>query len=267
MSSNSGHVGTLQSGTDTSMNIGKQQTQAAYNSAGSGPKQSAPPPPPQGENKFDKGLADLQKGAALGINVQKAVTLRSHGRHDMTKDIRLSIKKQYFTMTQVMQMLLWGIIIGMFIGALSVATTAPNAMMLTGTKTSPKIWSIAVISAGVSAAVMGRLTRPTIHKCSKEKKYKVPEEYKGNECLEDSDCTDQVKNPYGACRSPKLGTTSRYVQTAFPMTAIFFGVVLYLFSNPKNDEGDDIPPHTTDIVQSSIYGMFAGSMLMIIFSF
>jgi hypothetical protein len=250
----------LKTQTAVAMSSGGQQASAAFNAGGAAQSQM---PHHQGVNKFDKGLRDLEKGAALGVNAQEAIRLRSKGHHDMTKDIKLSIKKQYFSMTQAMQTFVWGIIAGMFTGALIVAMTAPNALMLMEGKTASQIWAIFVLSAGVSAVFLRYFTRPSIRRCSKDEKYDVEPEFQGRECLEADDCTDKTEPNWESCRLPKLGTTSRFVQGVFPWAAIFFGVVLILFG----ENATELRPHPTDVAQAVIYGIFSGSALMFVFSF
>lgn len=217
----------------------------------------------QPKDRFEKSLDEIKRGSALGVNVQEAVKASTKGHHNLTHDIRLSIKRQYYTTKQMMQTFIWGAVVGAFVGALLVAQTAPNAMMLMTGPAAPQIWGIFMISFGAAALVLRSFTHPSIRKCSKDSKYDVKPEFQGRDCLEDLDCTDQETPPWGACKVPKFGVVSRSVQNIIPPLALFAGLVLFFITR----SGTDIRPHPTDVTQASVYGMFAGGMAMFFFSF
>ena len=238
-------------------NLGSQQAKEAG--------ASGPPTGPKPKTKYEQKMEEIKRGSALGVNVQEAIKAHSKGMEDQTKSIKLSIQRQYYTFWQAVGIAGWGLVIGAFIGAIVVGSTAPNAMILLTGKTAPQVWGIMLMSAGLAGIIFKYFTHPTVKHCTFNPKLKVPPEYRGQECISDPDCTDQTmeNTPWGACRRPKFGLISRSVQSVVPPVALFGGLVLFILSYLDTN----LRPHPTDIAQAVIYGVFGGAMLVFVFSF
>ena len=247
----------IQGNINTATAAGGAQAQAAY--------RSAPPQSQKPMTKYEQKMEEIKRGAALGVNVQEAVKAHTKGYMDETRNIKLSIKRQYFTFWETVEAIIWGIIVGAFIGAFTVASTAPNAMVILTGKTAPQIWAIMFLSFGISGFLMKRFTRPGVRRCTYNPTFKVPPSYRGRECLNDLDCTDQTqdKTPWDSCKIPKFGIISRSVQNVIPTVALFGGAAMLILTQMDTD----FRPHPTDIAQAVIYGAFGGAMLVLFFSF
>jgi hypothetical protein len=113
----------------------RQQTGGAQAAPQAGPQaggaQAGPQAGPQAApqyNKYNEQLADMKRNSAFGVFIPDLLKAKSGGREDMQRNIKLLIRKQYFSTYQVFRLLVTFLVLGMMVAtALYSALWSPLA--------------------------------------------------------------------------------------------------------------------------------------------
>jgi len=227
----------------------------------------------------DRYAADLEKikaTGAFGVNVADVLKAKSGGAEDYSKDIQMSIRREFFTFMQVMEISYWSMTIGMFIGAMAVATSTGNMISFTG-EGAMMTMGVLLLSAGISGILSEWKAHRSIRKCTHEKwkegdklyeetatggHYKVEPEYRNRDCLTDWDCTRKSSVAPGVCALPKLNPLSRTIRSVVIPIVLVVGIALVVISFSSTD----FRLAAGNLAQAIIYGIFAGNAVTLFFS-
>lgn len=203
----------------------------------------------------------MQDTAVWGINIQKVLKAKSGGQHDFTKNIELSMKREFFTMMQYGQGIWWGLIIGLFAGMVIITAAAPNLSFDMGDQGTQLI-GVLLLVASIVYFVTINFAHSGITKCvGKDYKTKLEPKYWGKACMSNQDCTasDRI-TPY-MCTHPS-GRIRRFMHGPFKWIFLLFGIGAYLVTST----GEGYNPQAVHTWQAVIYGLFTGTIMIFIFS-
>lgn len=178
------------------------------------------PPPPKPPDKYQQQVAEMQRNAAFGIFIPDLLKAKSGGREDMQREIKLLIRKQYFTYPQMRRLVVTFTVMGMMIAAaLFSALWLPLRL--------GEFYQS--FGFGVCVGAFAMLVYwyfvgenwETI--CNKHSKYVDPDK-RGTECIEHGDCSN-TNYARGMCIHRQPPVFSRYVRNSFiPLTFIGAGL-------------------------------------------
>lgn len=229
------------------------------------------------QNRFQADLDKFKKNAAFGAYAPDMIKALSGGQTDYDRDILLSIRRQYFTMTQFIQGIYWALSIGMLIATLALGIVTPGLFPDLLSANAGMIWGVFLLSFGISSLVSESGAHTGIRKCTTEKYkdpkdpkakeydgYKVDEEHRGQECLTDGDCSIKPASqiPPGVCAHPKMGSFSKLMRHLITPIALVVGIILTTLTFTATSYR--LPGK--DLAQSIIYGIGIGTVFAIMFS-
>lgn len=227
------------------------------------------------DNRFATQLDDIKKNAAFGVYIPDAIKAQSKGKVDYNRDILIQVRKEFFTMTEYLQGAFWALTIGAFAGALTVALLTPGGFPNLVGPDAGMIWGVFLLSFGISALISETGAHAGIRKCTFEKwkhddpkkgiksgDYKVEEEYRGRDCLNDWDCTAASTVAPGACAHPKMWSSTKLARGLFTPLILLAGVVLTTITFTATEYR--LPKK--DLAQSIIYGIGFGTFFSLLFS-
>lgn len=241
-----------------------------------GPSPSPPPPPPE-DDTYATQINKLKQNSAFGVDANTLMKLQSGGKEDYSKQIQFSIRRQYFTFSQVWVIAAWALSFGALIGALAVALTTPDAFIDMSTNPG-MVWGVFLLSMGITDLLSESKAHRNIRKCTRDKfestadakKYgktgkedpKVESEYQGRDCMTDWDCTRRSKVPAGVCALPKPNALARAVRKVGTPMLLLVGIAL----TATTFTSTDFRLEKKDLAQAIIYGIAFGNLLAIVFS-
>lgn len=236
-------------------------------------KKGGTPGPDAMDNRFDTELADMQKTAAFGVNIGKVIAAKSGGRKDYTKQIQFSIRSEYFTMRQFVVGMFWSIIMGIFIGSLVMSLIVPGASWDVMAYPAMTV-GVFVLAMGVADLMAETQSFSNQRHCTSEKQkvekngqieeeYIVDPEFQGSPCFTPMDCTKASRLEPGqenACKAKRWGISKMKRRYLTPIV-LLAGIVLVSYSFTDSDER----PSIKNLYLSSVFGMFSGTALAILF--
>lgn len=234
-------------------------------------KSTGTPGPEASDNRFETELSDIQKTAAFGVNIGKVIAAKSGGRKDYTKQIQFSIRSEYFTMRQFVVGMFWSIILGIFVGTLVMSLIIPGASWDVMAYPAMTI-GVFVLAMGVADVMAETQAFSTQRHCTSEKhkspktgeqEYIVDPEYHGTPCFDPMDCTKASRLEPGqenACKASRWGISKLKRRYLTPVV-LLAGIVLVSISFTDSDER----PSVKNLYLSSVFGMFTGTALAVIF--
>lgn len=227
------------------------------------------------DDRFQTQLRDIQSKAAFGVYTPDVVKAASGGKTDWNRDILLTVRKEFFNIYQFTEGIYWAATVGMFVGALTVALLTPGGFPDLLGENAAMIWGVFLLSFGISSILSESGAHSGNRKCTRDKythanpkrgikvgDYKVDEEYRGMECLDDWDCTRKSTVTPGVCAFPKpnkLFLTIRHVVSPISLLA---GIVLTAVTFSSTD----FRLAQKDLAQAIIYGLGMGTFFAILLS-
>lgn len=225
-------------------------------------------------DRFNASLKKIGAHSAFGVFVPDVIKARTGGKVDYFRDIQISIRKQYFTFSQVSAVAMWASFIALAVGAGAVAITADITPDLLG-ESGQLFWSTVLTSASLCILFVDRTTVRAGRYCAgadvkweadgdghKKGDPKVDREYQGRSCLSDWDCTKRAKVAKGSCASPKPFKWITTVRTVIIPVVAAFCIAFIIFAYTQTS--GRLPE--THLVQAICYGLGAGTVFSIIFS-
>lgn len=250
------------------------------------PKPVAPPKAPKApkDDRFKAELDKMKQNAAFGINVMDVLKAQSGGTEDYSKDIQFSIRREYFTFKQVVEIAYWCMTMGAVIGAMTVAILTPNGIPdFFGGEESAMVWGVMLLSFGISMVFSDIAAVRNVRKCTRKKwkktdrqvreaaktggdpkagQSKVEPEYQGRDCFTDWDCTRSSSVSRGVCELPKPNWLFRIIRNIFAPLCMLGGIFLTAMTFSQTD----FRPPKKDVAQAVIYGVGFGSFAALFFS-
>lgn len=227
------------------------------------------------DDRFAKALKDMKDTAMFGLNVDDVITAKSKGVHDDWRQLRMQVRIEFFTFKQVMVIMFWGFIAGMFVGTISMAFSTPNAKWNVGNDVLMNL-GLFFLCMGISTVINGTQTYSGPKTCTDKKKwsiaplqvkyqenYIVDDEHRGMQCFTDRDCTAAkmpLPHQYGMCQHAV--PRRRRISNKLGLIVAITGLVMTIFTYATRD----YRPPKRDTLQSVVYGIFFGLAQAIIFS-
>lgn len=229
------------------------------------------------KNRYAAQLDDIQSRAAFGVNMHDLIKAKSGGETDYARDVQITMRKEFFTLKQVIVISFWFGTIGLGVGAFVVALMTervtdpfgPNALMF---------WGVFMLSLAMSDAVSGMEAHLNLRKCTSEKfkpgdhmvrkgfakagDYKVDPSHQGRACLSKWDCSPAVHVADDACTLPKPNAFVHFMRNVVTPVLLLAGVVLTTISFSSTD----MRLAKGDLVQAIFYGIGVGNALAVLFS-
>lgn len=237
-----------------------------------GNKEIASPLDPSND-RYQAQLKKIQSQSAFGVYIPDV--LKAKSGTDYTKDIQLSIRREFWTFSQVNAIVYWALSIGMFIGAVTVSALTPNAFPNIAGEGAMMIWGVFLLTLGLTGIVSEPSARSSMRKCTKDKyktddpegkfttkDHKVEPMFQGTECLTDWDCTRKSEVTKGVCQAPKLGGVATGFRKGVLPIVTLIGAVITAISFTSTD----FRLAKKDLAQSIMYGIGMGNMLVLLFS-
>lgn len=226
------------------------------------------------DNRYTSQLHDMQNTAAFGLNIGKVIAAKSGGRKDYSKDIQFSIRREFFTMKQFVVGAFWAMIFGLFIGTLLMSLVVPGGQWDVMAYPAMTI-GVFVLAMGLADIAAEAEAFSSIRKCSSKQQkvikngkevtdYIVDAEFRGAPCLTPFDCTKggHLKpGQRGAC-SAGHGSLVKFKRRAITPLVLLSGIALVTYSFLDSDER----PSTKNLLLSSVFGVFSGTAMALVFS-
>jgi hypothetical protein len=232
------------------------------------------------DNRYTQQLTDIQNSAAFGVNIGKVIAAKSGGRKDYSKDIQFSIRREFFTFKQFIIGMFWAIILGLFIGTLVMSLVVPGAQWDVMAYPTMTI-GVFVLAMGISDVFAEAEAFSSVRKCTSKKQkiimpgadkatqeYILDADFRGAPCLTPFDCTKgghlkpgqrgACSVSHGAAWGGVIKAKRTLVTPIVLLTGI--GMVSYAFST-SNER-----PSAKNLLLSSVFGIFSGTALALIFS-
>jgi hypothetical protein len=211
-------------------------------------------------NRFQSQLKRSFQNAAFGqVNVMDVVANATNGQEDLYKKLRLSIRQQYWDLTEVVVTNYWSATIGMMVGALTMAILVPEAAPDVTGEHADMLWGVFLLVAAIAAGVSTTQTHRHMRRCDKKK---ADDAFKGHECLSDWDCTEKDTVTKGVCSLPKPGWMVTHIRALLLPVMFVAGVALVAatysastYRLPRREMG-----------QAVIYGLGIGNLVAVVFS-
>ena len=225
------------------------------------------------ENRWTAKLAQIQQGAAFGVDLEDVVAAKSDGRKDYTKEIQYSIKREYFTFKQATLVAYWASIVGLGVGAFAIMMVVPGAG-----------WDFSLPTAGVFVLTMGLAdltseieTYGSLKHCTKKKQKQyvageaqpvmkpiVDGAFQGHPCMTDWDCTKSAHlqpGQKGMCTTG-AGLLIKAKRRVFTPLVVIAGIAMVSVAFTGLAER----PSPKNMAYAIIYGWFAGVLMSLIFA-
>lgn len=218
-------------------------------------------------------LKKAQQTAAFGLYLPDVLKWKTGT--DYSKNIQFSIRREFWTFSQVYHIMYWCLTIGATVGAGVVAGLTPGAFPDIFGPGSIMIWGVFLLSTGLAALWTEGSAKSGIRSCTRDKfksddpnkKYKkddpkVEPEFQGKDCFTDWDCTRKSTVNKGVCKVPDLGGFTLTIRKGVIPVLTLVGVVMTAISFSSTDYS--LPKK--DLAQAIIYGLGVGNALMLLFS-
>lgn len=228
------------------------------------------------DDRFQTQLKDMQGKAAFGLYMPDVVKATSGGKTDLNRDILVTVRKEFFNKYQFIEGIYWASTAGMFVGALVVAILTPNGFPDLLGENAAMIWGVFLLSFGISSLLSESGAHSSSRKCTREKfkyddpskgikageTYKVDEEYRGMDCLDDWDCTRKSTVTPGVCTYPKPNRLFLTIRRVVSPISLLAGIVL----TATTFSSTDFRLAQKDLAQAIIYGIGVGTFFALILS-
>jgi hypothetical protein len=228
---------------------------------------------PHSEDRFLGQLQKIQSTSAFGVYVPDV--LKAKSGIDYSRDIQFSIRREFWTFSQVRSIAYWSLSIGAVVGAGVVAGFTPNGFPDIFGPGAMMIWGVFLLALGLSGMWSEGKAKSNIRHCTKKtygykdpkgkfesEDFKVEPSFQGKDCLTDWDCTRKSNVPKGVCAVPEqAGITKVFRKGVLPIIVLVGAVMTGVaFSST------DFRLAKKDLAQAIIYGIGIGIVLVLIFS-
>ena len=224
------------------------------------------------DDRYTKQLKNVQQTAAFGTYLPNIMKWKTGV--DYTKEIQFSIRREFFTLTQVTYIIYWSLTIGAVIGAAIIAAWTPGGFVDVLGDNAVMIWGVFLLSFGLAAAFSEHKAKSSYKKCTKDKYKKsdtskgivagvtpkVEPAFQGKDCFNEWDCTRKNTIVKGSCHAPK--PKFHFIRTTFIPLVVVIGAIMTGVSFSSTD----FRLAKKDLAQAIIYGIGCGNFFILFFS-
>lgn len=232
----------------------------------------APDVAPGKDDRYAHKLEQARQTAAFGAYMPDIMKWKTGV--DYTKEVQFSIRREFFTLSQVTYIIFWSLTIGALIGAAIIAAFTPGGFVDVTGSNAVMIWGVFLLSFGLAAAFSEHKAKSTYKKCTKEKYNKddkakgikkdvtpkVETAFQGKDCFTDWDCTRKTIPVKGVCKAP--APSFKFLRTTFIPIVVVVGAIMTGVSFSSTD----FRLAKKDLAQAIIYGLGLGNAFILFFS-
>ena len=223
------------------------------------------------DDRFAHKLEQTKQTAAFGTYLPDIMKWKTGV--DYTKEIQFSIRREFFTLTQVTYIIFWSLSIGAVLGAATIAAFTPGGFVDVTGSNAVMIWGVFLLSFGLAAAFSEHKAKSSYKKCTKDKYKKddpkkgikegtpkVELAFQGKDCFNEWDCTRKSTPVKGVCKAP--APSFKFIRTSFIPLVVIIGAIMTGVSFTSTD----FRLAKKDLAQAIIYGIGLGNAFILIFS-
>jgi hypothetical protein len=216
-------------------------------------------------NRYDKILQKRTQNAYLGGTDEDYLRDVSHGHFDFSRELKISIRREYFTLHQYIGGVILGLSIGLIVATIAV-TQLYKITFRNLNQTYRGTTGLMLVCLAVGIRFGSRYARrPT--RCAKTgpkaKFVDASKKYgEGADCITNSDCTESVRRVSGMCRVPPNQGHMLYGRVVLPIIALLAGIILLIL---QERQGAPWGP-AGELFSFVVFGLSGGFIIAYIFS-
>lgn len=228
------------------------------------------------QDRYTAELNNIQATAAFGVDPMEIMRAKSKGRFDPVREVRISIRREFFTASSVFSISVWFFILGCFVITLAFNFLVP-AMRWKPMDAPLYNMSVFVLCFVIGDAFTQYRATHNLSHCTQEKKrfldedgqfktdFVVEPQFRKRPCLSDEDCTDTFPKRYqrGACTNKPQGTWHKRKRRVFTPIVGLLGLGFSVFGFIT---GSKDTTYIEDLMQAAIYGLGSGVIFSLIWT-